>query len=126
MLPLLIYQFQTVISLPQNNYILTVSPSPLSNALCKNNGTEAQVATIPLQQAFTDGDPDLFNDLVLGALPSEVPSHDPPTDSSLCEYPRPGFSSLEQCIPGYSLSESKQALSSPDTCTSQELLYSFE
>ena len=37
-----------------------------------------------------------------------------------------GCSPLEQCIPEYSLSESEQAMSSSDTCSSQELFYSFE
>ena len=97
-----------------------------TNALGKNNGTEAQLATVPLQQAYTDRDPDLSNDLALWALPSKVLNHDPKADSSLCEYPGPGSSSLEQCIPEYSLSESEQALSSSDTCSSQELFYSFE
>ena len=97
-----------------------------TNALGKNNGTEAQIATVPLQQAYIDRDPDLSNDLALWALPSKVPNHDPQADSSLCKYPGPGYSSLEQCIPGYSLLESKQALSSSDVCTSQEKFYSFE
>ena len=78
-----------------------------TNASGKNNGTEAQVATVSFQQAYTDGDPDLSNDVVLGALLSKVPNHDPQADSSLCEYPGPGYSSLELCISGYSLSESE-------------------
>ena len=44
----------------------------------------------------------------------------------MCEYPGPGYSSSELCIPGYSLSDSEQALSSSDACNSQELFYSFE
>ena len=98
-------------------------PSPLSmvghcptNALDKNNGTKAQVAT--------GGDPDLSNDLGPGALPSRVPNDDPQADSSLCEYPGPSYSSSEQCGLEYSLSESEQALSSSGTCTSQELFHS--
>ena len=96
------------------------------NALGKNNGIEVQAVTVPLQQACTDRDPDLSNDLIQEDLPSKVPNHNPQADSSLCQYPVPGYSSLEQCIPEYSLSESEQALSSLDTCTSQELFYSFE
>ena len=91
-----------------------------TNASGKNN------STVSFQQAYTDGDPDLSNDLVLGTLPSKVLNHDPQADSSLCEYPGPGYSSSGLCIPGYSLSESEQALSSSDTCNSQELFYSFE
>ena len=105
--------------------LLVDGHSPI-NALGKNNGTEAQIATVPLQQACTDLDPDLSNDLALWAVPSKVPNHNPKADSSLCEYPRPGYSSLEQCVPEYSLSESEEALSSSDTCSSQELVYSFE
>ena len=100
---------------------LSVDGHSPTNTLGKNNGTEAQVATVSLQQAYTNGDPDLSNDLVLGTLPSEVPNHDPQADSSLCEYPGPSNSSSEQGIVEYS--ESEQALSS---CTSQELFYSLE
>ena len=71
-------------------------------------------------------DPDLTSDLALWPLPSKVPKHDSKADSSLCEYPGPGYSSVEQCILEYSLSESEQALSSSDTCSSQESFYSFE
>ena len=81
-----------------------------TNALGKNNGIEAQAATVPLQQAYTDRDPDSFNDLGLD---------DPQADSSLCEYPEPGYGSLEQCIPEYSLSKSEQVLSSSGTCKSK-------
>ena len=88
-----------------------------TNALGKNNGTEAQVATVPLQQAYTDGDPDLFNDLVLGDLPSKNPTSDPQVDVSLCECPGPGYSSCEQAI---------LKLFSSDTSTSPVLFHSFE
>ena len=88
------------------------------NALGKNNGTETQVDT--------DGDPDLSNDLGLGAPPSKVPNDDPHADSSLCEYPGPVYSSSEQCVIEYSLPESEQTLSSSDPCTFQELSYSFK
>ena len=91
--------------------------SPI-NALGKNNGAEAQVAT--------DRDSDLSNDLGLVALPSKVPNDDSHANSSLCEYPGPGYTSSEQCITEYSLSESEQALSSLETCPSQELFHSFE
>ena len=133
-LPLLSHQFWTVISLPQDNYILSpwlekplsVDGNSPTSAFGKNNGTEAQIATVSLQQACTNGDPDLSNDLVLMDLPSKVPNNDPQVDSSLCKYPGPGYSSSKQCIPGYSVSKSEQALSSSDTCTSQELFYSFK
>ena len=94
-----------------------------TNALCKNDGAEAQVATAPLQLAYADGDSDLSNDLGLGPLPS---NDDPQAHSSFCEYPGPGYSSCEQCSLEYSLSESEQVLSSSGTCTSQELFHSFE
>ena len=81
---------------------------------------------ISFQQAYTDWDPDLSNDLLLGTLPSKVPNHDPQADSSLCKHPEPGYSSSELSILGCSLSESEQALSSSDACNSQELFYSFE
>ena len=62
---------------------LLVDGHSLTNALGKNNGTEAQVATVPLQQAYTDRDPDLSNDLALSALPAKVPNYDPQADSSV-------------------------------------------
>ena len=91
-----------------------------TNALGKILGTEVQVATFSLQKAYTDGDPDLSNDLVLGALPSKVVNIK--ADSSLCEYPGPGYSSCEWCVLEYSFSE----LSSSEPCTSKELCDSFE
>ena len=105
---------------------LSVDGHSPTNALCKNNDAEAQVATVPLQHAYTDMDPDLSNDVVLGALPSKALNHDLKADSSLCEYPGPGYSSSEQYVLEYSLSESEQVLSSSDPCTFQELSYSFE
>ena len=69
-----------------------------TNSLGKTNGTETQVATVPLQQAYTDRDPDLCNDLAVWALPSKAPNHDPKADSSLCEYPGPGYSSIPKWL----------------------------
>ena len=57
---------------------LLVSGHSPANALGKNNGSKAQVAS--------DGDPDLSTDLGLGAIPSKVPNDDPQADSSLCDY----------------------------------------
>ena len=71
-----------------------------TNALGKNNGTEAQVATVPLQQVYRDHD--LSNDLVPEVLSSKVPNYDPQADSSLFEYPESSHSSSQQCIAGYS------------------------
>ena len=83
---------------------LSVDGHSPTNALGKTNGTVAQVATV--------ANPDLSNDLGLGALPSKVPNDDPQADSSLCEYPGPGYGSYEQFGLEYSLSESEQTLSS--------------
>ena len=103
---------------PRQEPPLSVDGHSPTNALGKTNGTEAQVATA--------GNPDLSNDLGLGALPSKVPNDDPQVDSSLCEYPGPGYGYCEQCGLEYSLSESEQALSSSGACTSQELFHSYE
>ena len=100
---------------------LSVDGHSPTNAFYKNNG--AQVATIPLQQANADGVTDLSNDMVLGVLPPKVPNNDPQADSSLCEYPGPGYSSFysfEQCSAGCrnstSTSEDYLGHSKPTQC----------
>ena len=90
---------------PRSEPPLSVDGHSPTNALGKNNGTEAQVATV-----------DLSNDLSLGAFPTKVPNDGPQADSSLCEYPEPGYSFCEPCALEYSLSESEQTLSSSDPC----------